>query len=309
MKDQEQVTLETFLEGKFKSLTKISEGSNYGTIYKALDQSNKIVAIKKMNEHIQDNGISSSSIREISILSSLNHPNIIKIIAFDILADKDLIYIVLEYIPLSVKNLIHKENNLQESRIQIIMKGLISGIDYLHQRNIIHRDIKPSNLLFDEETNLIKIIDFGLSRTIDCLDIYNTPKMVTLFYRAPEILLSSSSQKENNKYGKSIDIWSAGCIFAELFLKHPLFSSDCEIAQLYKIFQILGTPDENSWPNFTNYVHYSCKFPKWRKQNLKSVIGNAISDCALDLLEKMITSDPLKRISKKEALDHPFLKF
>lgn len=137
--------------------------------------------------------------------------------------------------------------------------------------------MKPQNLLIDKG-GYIKIADFGLARAITIPMRIYTHEVVTLWYRSPEILLGT------NYYGPSIDLWSIGCIFAEMSNKKALFSGDSEIDQLYRIFRTLGTPDENIWPDVCKLQDYKPNFPKWHKQNMKKILTN-LDDTAIDLLE------------------------
>jgi len=170
------------------------------------------------------------------------------------------------------------------------MFQLLSGIDYCHSRHIIHRDLKPQNLLIDQNDGSLKLADIGLARAY----------CVPLWYRAPEVLLGSK------EYAASLDIWSVGCIFAEMVTKRPLFPGDSEIDQIFRIFRTLGTPGEEEWPGVTKLPDYKPTYPKWKKQSLG---GNNLPNMdpqGLELLRQMLIYQPSKRISAKEALKHPY---
>lgn len=170
---------------------------------------------------------------------------------------------------------------------------LIKGVEYCHGRRILHRDLKPQNLLIDESRNL-KLADFGLARAFGIpLRVY-THEVVTLWYRAPEILMGS------RHYSTAVDIWSIGCIFAEMVLKRPLFPGDSEIDELYRIFRLRGTPTEENWPGITGLKDWKPNFPVWHRQPLEKTVPTLCPE-GVDLLHRMIEYDPARRISAKQG--------
>jgi serine/threonine protein kinase len=162
----------------------------------------------------------------------------------------------------------------------------------------MHRDLKPQNLLVDQDGNL-KIADFGLARAYMIPVRAYTHEIITLWYRPPEVLLGQRA------YSPKVDIWSMGAIFVEMLNGRPLWPGDSEIDELYRIFRTLGTPTENAWPGVTELPDYRSFFPQWPKKPTEKVCP-ALDETGRDLLEKMLTYDPVKRISAKEALEHPF---
>ena len=177
---------------------------------------------------------------------------------------------------------------------------MLSGICHCHRHRILHRDLKPQNLLIDTNQNL-KIADFGLARAF-CLPIKTyTHEVVTLWYRAPEILMGAK------KYSTPVDIWSLGCIFAELAIGRPVFAGDSEIDQLFKIFRVLGTPNERSYPGVSNLPDFKNTFPQWNQQDLNTFVPG-VNGNGIDLLAKMLVVDPSQRISAKLALMHPYFE-
>ena len=181
------------------------------------------------------------------------------------------------------------------------MHQLLQGVAYCHSKKIVHRDLKPANLLINSE-GAIKIADFGLARVFSTPIRPYTKEVLTLWYRAPEILLGCL------EYNTTVDIWSIGCIFAELYTKKPLFHGEHDIDQLYKIFMIKGTPTPEVWPEIISLQHYKKSFPKWGCKNFRDIIPN-MSDSAIDLLKRLLAYDPNQRINAKQALNHvSFLK-
>jgi len=191
-------------------------------------------------------------------------------------------------------------NDMDPVLVKTFLFQLLRGLHFCHCRRILHRDLKPQNLLIDKN-GILKIADFGLARSF-CVPLRPyTHEVVTLWYRPPEILLGDTA------YSTPVDIWSVGCIFAELLTRNPLFPGDCEIDQLFKIFRILGTPNEEVWPNCTQLPDFKSSFPTWNRLPLRKVLELPVENSAYDLLEKMLTYDPSRRISAKDALRHEYL--
>ncbi|KAH9365846.1 hypothetical protein HPB48_012302 [Haemaphysalis longicornis] len=193
-----------------------------------------------------------------------------------------------------------QHQKLEMSVVRSYLRQIVEAIVFCHMRRILHRDMKPQNLLIDEKGS-IKVADFGLARAFGIPVRVYTHEVVTLWYRAPEILLGA------HHYSTPVDIWSIGCIFAEMVTRKPLFHGDSEIDQLFQIFRILGTPTFEMWPGVVRLPDFKPSFPSWKE----NVLANAVPEMGtngLDLLSKMLIYNPDKRISAKDALRHSFFE-
>lgn len=284
----------------YQRIEKIGEGT-YGVVYKAkdLNNHNRIVAMKKIRLEAEDEGVPSTAIREISLLKEMNDPNIVKL--FNIIAEGHKVYLVFEFLDLDLKKYmeaIPSGMGLGEDMVKRFMNQLVSGVKYCHSHRILHRDLKPQNLLIDKEGNL-KLADFGLARAFGVPLRTYTHEVVTLWYRSPEILLGGK------QYSTGVDMWSVGCIFAEMCTRKALFPGDSEIDEIFKIFRLLGTPDENMWPGVTSFPDYKSSFPRWERVDTERMVPN-LEPAGLDLLDAMLVYDPAGRISAKQALLHDY---
>ncbi|VDN05194.1 unnamed protein product [Thelazia callipaeda] len=283
----------------------------YGTVYKAYDvRKKKYFAIKviKIDSH---EGVPGTCLREISILKALTHPNIVKILNVIPNIESRKIYMVFEHVDYDLKKLMEiiRPKCLPMPYVKSFLWQILRALALCHTSRVIHRDLKPQNILV-ARNGIIKIADFGLARSFNIPSRCYTHEVVkfifyfvivTLWYRAPEILLHAKF------YSTAVDIWSAACIFAELITFEPLFHADSEISQLFQIFKILGTPNEQIWPGFTECAHYTSNFPKWKNCLLEDYLTRLDND-GLDLLAQMLLYAPEKRITAKAALSHRFLR-
>ncbi|XP_052805726.1 cyclin-dependent kinase 2-like [Mya arenaria] len=282
----------------FQKIEKIGEGT-YGVVYKAVDRNTgQLVALKKIRLDADSEGVPSTAIREISLLKELDHVNIVRLL--DVVHSEKKLYLVFEFLQMDLKKLMDScpPSGLGENLVRSYLYQLLLGISYCHAHRVLHRDIKPQNLLIDKQGN-IKLADFGLARAFGVPVRTYTHEVVTLWYRAPEILLGSKF------YSTPVDVWSLGCIFAEMITRRPLFPGDSEIDQLFRIFRTLGTPDETIWPNVTQLPDFKSSFPKWPQQPVSSILPHLCPD-GQDLLTKMMKYEPSQRVSAKTALSHPY---
>jgi len=281
----------------FSKLEKIGEGT-YGVVYRAKDrQSGSTRALKKIRLDADSEGVPSTAIREIALLRELNHPNIVRLL--NVIHSNTRLFLVFEYLDQDLKKYMDTMKSVDVNQSKRYLHQLLSGIAYCHTNRILHRDLKPQNLLLDVDGN-IKLADFGLARAFGLPFRSYTHEVVTLWYRAPEILLGCKM------YSTAVDIWSMGCIFVEMITRSALFPGDSEIDQLFKIFRMLGTPNEKVWPKISSLKDYNRDFPKWKPQSLGDVVP-ALDSKGLDLVNKMLTYRPSNRISAREAMSHPFL--
>ncbi|KAH9498192.1 Cyclin-dependent kinase 2 [Bulinus truncatus] len=281
----------------FQKIEKIGEGT-YGVVYKAREKiTGKHVALKKIRLDAESEGVPSTAIREISLLKELDHPNVVRLL--DVIHCDMKLYLVFEYLTKDLKKYMDSfPSNEQINPTLIKVFKLLNGISYCHSHRVLHRDLKPQNLLIDMQGN-IKLADFGLARAFGVPVRTYTHEVVTLWYRAPEILLGSRF------YSTPVDVWSLGCIFVEMVRRQALFPGDSEIDQLFRIFRTLGTPDEITWPGVTSLPDYKSSFPKWPVKDV-AILAPGLCSEGIDLLRKMLTYEPSKRISAKLALHHPF---
>ncbi|KAK9406870.1 cyclin-dependent kinase 3 [Crotalus adamanteus] len=289
--------MDTF-QDVFQKVEKIGEGT-YGVVYKARNkQTGQLVALKKIRLDSETEGVPSTAIREISLLKELKHPNIVRLL--DVVHNQKKLYLVFEYLNQDLKKYMDssRTGELPLSLVKSYLYQLLQGVSFCHSHRVIHRDLKPQNLLINE-MGAIKLADFGLARAFGVPLRTYTHEVVTLWYRAPEILLGCKY------YSTAVDIWSIGCIFAEMVTRKALFPGDSEIDQLFRIFRTLGTPTESLWPGVTNLPDYKGNFPKWPRKDMKVIIPNLDQD-GRDLLLQLLMYDPNKRISAKAALNHQY---
>ena len=288
-------------ESKYTRTSKLGEGT-YGVVYRAKDQKGQeIYALKKIRLQAEEEGIPSTAIREISLLKELNHVNIVKL--YEVMHSVKKLTLVFEYVEQDLKKVIDSTNGkgVEIKYIKSYLYQLLKGIDYIHKHKVLHRDLKPQNLLINKD-NIVKIGDFGLARGYGIPVKNLTHEVVTLWYRPPDVLLG------NKTYGTTVDMWSIGCIFAEMVNGKPLFTGNTESGQLKKIFEIKGTPNENYASQLKELPEWGVgdnNFENYPEKSFKEIFPNLDSE-GINLMQKFLHLEPEKRISAEEALKHPF---
>ncbi|KAA8517579.1 hypothetical protein F0562_017791 [Nyssa sinensis] len=224
---------------KYEKLEKVGEGT-YGKVYKAKDKATgQLVALKKTRLEMDEEGVPPTALREVSLLQMLSHSlYIVRLLCVEHVDKngKPLLYLVFEYLDTDLKKFIdsHRKGSnprpLPPSLVQNFLYQLCKGVAHCHSHGVLHRDLKPQNLLVDKEKGILKIADLGLGRAFTVPLKSYTHEIVTLWYRAPEVLLGSTH------YSTAVDMWSVGCIFAEMVRRQALFPGDSEFQQLLHIF-------------------------------------------------------------------------
>ncbi|KAG2183475.1 hypothetical protein INT43_006481, partial [Umbelopsis isabellina] len=307
---------ETFsIRNKYRFVRKIGSGS-YGTVCSVVDmQTGEVVAIKKLRNIFDKTLITKRCLREIKLLQHFNgHPRIIDIRELDIVDHTNFneVYLAQQCCDTTLADVIHSAQPLETVHHQWFLYQILTGINYIHSADVLHRDLKPANILVNQNCE-IRICDFGMARGhTDDEDAWNLTQYVsTRWYRAPEIMLS------HNNYNKSIDVWSLGCIFAEMLGRKVLFKGSNYVDQLHKIIGILGLPDDTSfWQKMASdsvieYIH-SLRSPTGERPPTEPIDFQTLyphcPPSGIDLLTKMLYLDPAKRITIEEALAHPYLE-
>ncbi|KAF6150533.1 hypothetical protein GIB67_030334 [Kingdonia uniflora] len=277
----------------------------YGIVCSGMNSdTNERVAIKKIADAFDSHMDAKRTLREIKLLRHLNHDNVIGIrdvIPPPIRREFCDVYIVTELMDTDLHQIIRSNQELSEEHCQYFLYQILRGLKYIHSANVIHRDLKPSNLLLNANCDL-KICDFGLARPTAEND-FMTEYVVTRWYRAPELLLNSMD------YTAAIDMWSVGCIFMEMMNRKPLFPGRDHVHQMRLILELLGSPTDSDLGFVRNEdsKRYIKQLAKHSGQPLAKLFPHVDPD-AIDLVEKMLTFNPTKRITVEEALAHPYLE-
>ncbi|ONM62520.1 Serine/threonine-protein kinase MHK [Zea mays] len=256
---------------RFKLIKEVGDGT-FGSVWRAMNKQNgEVVAVKKMKKKYYSFE-ECMSLREVKSLRRMNHPNIVKL--KEVIRENDILYFIMEYM-------------------------IFQALAYMHQRGYFHRDLKPENLLVSK--GVIKLADFGLAREVSSLPPY-TEYVSTRWYRAPEVLLQSSA------YDSAVDMWAMGAIMAELLTLHPLFPGTSEPDEIHKICNVIGSPDEQSWPQGLSLAEaMKYQFPQTKGSQLSEVMTTASSE-AIDLISSLCSWDPSKRPKATEVLQHTFFQ-
>jgi CTD kinase subunit alpha len=274
----------------------------YGKVFKGIHVYTKdMVALKKIRMEGERDGFPVTAMREVKLLQSLNHANIVKL--REVMVEQNDCYMVFEYLSHDLTGLLnHPTFKLEQSHKKDLAKQLFEGLDYLHRRGVLHRDIKAANILVSN-TGQLKLADFGLARFYakrSKLDYTN--RVITIWYRSPELLLGET------QYGPAVDIWSAACVLVEIFTRHAIFPGDGgEINQLDKIYNVLGTPTIQDWPGIVDMQWFDLLRPTERKSStFEEKYRDRVSPMAFELLQAMFLYDPLARPAAADVLEHPF---
>lgn len=234
-------------------------------------------------------------------MKELKHENIVSL--HDVIHTENKLMLVFEYMDKDLKKYMDSRGDrgqLDYITIKSFMYQLLQGIAFCHENRVLHRDLKPQNLLINSKGQL-KLADFGLARAFGIPVNTFSNEVVTLWYRAPDVLLGSRT------YNTSIDIWSAGCIMAEMYTGRPLFPGTTNEDELQKIFRLMGTPSERSWPGISQFPEYKPNFHIYATQDLRLILPQ-VDQHGLDLLGRMLQLRPEMRISAKDALNHAWFR-
>ncbi|KAF7187081.1 CTD kinase subunit alpha [Pseudocercospora fuligena] len=274
----------------------------YGKVYKAIHvYTGGMVALKKIRMEGERDGFPVTAIREIKLLQSLNHINVVPLL--EVMVERNDCFMVFEYLSHDLTGLLnHPTFALTAAHKKHLAKQLFEGLDYLHKRGVLHRDIKAANILISK-TGELKLADFGLARFYQKRQKQDyTNRVITIWYRSPELLLGET------QYGPAVDIWSAACVLVEIFTRHAIFPGDgSEINQLDKIYNVLGTPSRSEWPGISELQWYELLRPTQRLPNtFAEKYKERVSPEAFELLQAMFLYDPAHRPAAADVLEHPY---
>ncbi|EPS99590.1 hypothetical protein FOMPIDRAFT_1030789 [Fomitopsis schrenkii] len=284
----------------YVQLEKLGEGT-YATVFKGRSRTtNEIVALKEIHLDAEE-GTPSTAIREISLMKELKHVNIVRL--YDVIHTETKLILIFEYCERDLKRYmdVHGDRGaLDPITVRSFMYQLLKGTAFCHENRVLHRDLKPQNLLINKKGEL-KLGDFGLARAFGVPVNTFSNEVVTLWYRAPDVLMGSRT------YNTSIDVWSCGCIFAEMISGVPLFRGRDNQDQLLHIMRIIGTPDDRILRKIQSEgsTNPPKQYPRYPKIPFTQVLPKATGQ-AIDLLERLLQFDPAKRITAADALSHPY---
>uniref|UniRef100_A0A3B3SV88 Cyclin-dependent kinase 14 n=1 Tax=Paramormyrops kingsleyae TaxID=1676925 RepID=A0A3B3SV88_9TELE len=284
----------------YEKLEKLGEGS-YATVYKGKSKVNgKLVALKVIRLQ-EEEGAPFTAIREASLLKGLKHANIV--LLHDIIHTKETLTLVFEYVHTDLCQYMDKHpGGLHPDNVKLFLFQLLRGLSYIHQRYILHRDLKPQNLLISD-TGELKLADFGLARAKSVPSHTYSNEVVTLWYRPPDVLLGSTD------YSTCLDMWGVGCIFVEMMQGVAAFPGMKDIQdQLERIFVVLGTPTEETWPGVHSLPHFKPdRFSMYSPKKLRQAWNKlAQVDHAEELASGFLQCFPKNRLSAQVALGHPY---
>ena len=293
----------------YEQVAQVGEGT-YGQVFKAkADKTGVIVALKKIRMESEKDGFPITAMREIKLLQGLRHDNVVRL--HEMMLSKNSIYMVFEYLEHDLNGILAQPSiQFEPAHIKSLALQLLSGLAYLHHHSILHRDLKGSNLLIDSEGTL-KIADFGLARrytkqTRASVDYTN--RVVTLWYRPPELLFGETCYKD------AVDVWGAGCIFIELFTRRPFIQGQDEIHQVQLLLDTLGPIDKHDWPDVDTLPWYDLVRPAENAADdnlpveapppsrIHQLFANQIPNDALDVAAAILVYNPADRSSAASAM-------
>lgn len=308
----------------------LGEGT-YGVVYRAKSkETGALYAIKQLRLDGLSEGVPATAVREITLLQDLSpHPNIVRLL--DVICRRHRLFLVFELMTEDLRKFIARTMAVQPrptagspysamplSLVKRLALQMLNALWYCHQSRVVHRDLKPGNILIDDATErggsapaagtfhhiTCKLADFGLARTFELPLVTYTNEVVTLWYRAPEILLGET------RYTPAVDLWSVGCIVGEMLLGRPLFRGENQIDQLQKIFNVTGTPNEESWNGVSALCGYSTatqSLPKFKPRNVAQLFDFCGDPDAGHFVADLLTPNPKLRPTTADALAHRWL--
>lgn len=281
----------------YKVQQKLGEGTYCSTFRAEYIPTGEVVIIKVVRIDTDEDGIPSSCLRAISILKAFKHINIVNL--RDVICEESNLRLVHEFMDRDLKSYIRR-GTMNKALLRSYAFQILCSVYFLHSHGVIHQNIQPENLLINRG-GLCKLTGFETSV------LYNHPssrfdgEITMLWYRAPELLI------EEQTHDFAIDLWSCGCVIAEMATGSPLFTGDSPVDQLMKICTVLGTPSESDWPSFYRHINRDIPLPKGPFVGLSETLPEADSDL-VDLLSRLLTLNPEKRINAKEAVKHSFFR-
>lgn len=282
---------------QYEKIQKIGQGT-YGTVYKArIAGTTTIVALKEMSFDRLE-GVSCTTIREIAVLKHVKHDNIVSLES--VFHSSKKITLVFEYCACDLRRFIKRKNySLSMAEVKSFSYQLLDAVNYLHSKSIIHRDIKPQNIFLTHK-GVLKLGDFGLSCITNLPHEKLSLDVVTQWYRAPEILL------KDDEYEKASDIWSIGCVIVEIITGKPLFPAQTDEDQINSIFDLVGTPDIWKWDKAFLLKGYPKGCRKRFGKGIKTILPKDCNEKLINLIEKLLSLDPVKRITARDAINHKY---